>query len=94
MVWHGSGFNEYTYDDLDVGDYTNVECQSETKESAGDGTIDCVDSVESFNRVCVDCAVEEETKLIKKELFPLFRHARTDEQYEHTLNVNEHSHKV
>ena len=61
--WHGSGINEYMYDDLSVGDYINGECQSETKESCGDdctadGTVDCVDSVEFFNRVCVDCAVE------------------------------------
>jgi len=61
--WRGSGLNEYIYDDLSVGDYTNGECQSETKESGGDDctadeTVDCVDWVESFNRVCVDCAVE------------------------------------
>ena len=46
--WRGSGLNEYIYDDLSVGDYTNGECQSETKESGGDDctadeTVDCVD---------------------------------------------------
>ena len=49
--WYGSGFNEYIYDDLNVVDYTNGECQSETKESTGDdctadGTVDC--AVESY----------------------------------------------